>query len=93
MTQDFISAQEVILDPETRKSTAIIRNGQVFRDDEEGAKIAYLIGARMFDLNGNLLGQLAGGAGSLPISFKNLLEGKSALRPWDSRVAMPRPRP
>jgi hypothetical protein len=31
----------------------------------------------MYDLNGNLLGKLAGD-GSLPISFKNLVEGKSA---------------
>jgi hypothetical protein len=32
----------------------------------------------MYDLNGNLLGKLAAaGDGSLPISFKNLVEGKS----------------
>jgi hypothetical protein len=31
----------------------------------------------MYDLNGNLLGKLAGD-GSLPISFKNLVEDKSA---------------
>ena len=36
------------------------------------------MGAQMYDLNGNLLGKLAAGAGSLPISFKNLVEGKSA---------------
>jgi hypothetical protein len=40
------------------------------------AKIAVLVGAQMYDLNGNLLGKLA--AGTLPISFKNLVEGKSA---------------
>ena len=28
----------------------------------------------MYDLNGNLLGKLAAGGGSLPISFKNLVE-------------------
>jgi hypothetical protein len=32
----------------------------------------------MYDLNGNLLGKLAAGDGSLPISFKNLEGGKSA---------------
>jgi hypothetical protein len=28
----------------------------------------------MYDLNGNLLGTLAAGDGSLPMSFKNLLK-------------------
>jgi hypothetical protein len=67
--------EDVILDPDTGKIVAVVRNGGVFRD---GARIAVLIGAHMYDLNGTLLGQLADGAGSLPISFKNLLEGKSA---------------
>ena len=75
MTQDFIFAQDVILDPDTGKIVAVVRNGEVLRD---GARIAVLIGTHMYDLNGNLLGRLAAGAGSLPISFKNLLEGKSA---------------
>jgi hypothetical protein len=75
MTQDFIFAQDVILDPDTGKSVAVVRNGGVFRD---GTKIAVLVGAHMYDLNGNLLGRLATGAGSLPNSFKNLVEGKSA---------------
>jgi hypothetical protein len=74
MTQDFIFAQDVILDPDTGKILAVVRNG-VWRD---GARIAVLVGAQMYDLNGNLLGKLAAGAGSLPISFKNLVEGKSA---------------
>ena len=78
MTQDFIFAQDVILDPDTGKSVAVVRNGEVFRD---GARIAVLVGAHMYDLNGNLVGQLAAGAGSLPVCFKNLLEGKSALSP------------
>ena len=73
MTQDFIFAQDVILDPDTAKIVAVVRNGGVWRD---GAKIAVLVGAQMYDLNGNLLGKLA--EGSLPISFKNLVEGKSA---------------
>jgi hypothetical protein len=36
------------------------------------------VGAQMYDLNGNLLGKLAAGDGSLPFSFKNLVKGKSA---------------
>ena len=75
MTQDFIFAQDVILDPDTAKIVAVVRNGGVWRD---GTRIAVLVGAQMYDLNGNLLGKLAPGDGSLPISFKNLVEGKSA---------------
>jgi hypothetical protein len=75
MTQDFIFAQDVILDPDTAKIVAVVRNGGVWRD---GVRIAVLVGAQMYDLNGNLLGKLAAGHGSLPISFKNLVEGKSA---------------
>ena len=75
MTQDFIFAQDVILDPDTGKIVAVVRNGGVWRD---GARIAVLVGAQMYDLNGNLLGKLAAGAGSLPISFKNLIESNSA---------------
>jgi hypothetical protein len=74
MTQDFIFAQDVILDSDTGKILAVVRNG-VWRD---GARIAVLVGAQMYDLNGNLLGKLVAGAGSLPISFKNLVEGQSA---------------
>ena len=74
MTQDFIFAHDVILDPATAKVVALVRNGGVWRD---GTKIAVLIGPQMYDLNGNLLGKLAAGAGSLPLSFKNLLKGKS----------------
>ena len=75
MTQDFIFAQDVILDPNTAKIVAVVRNGGVWRD---GTKIAVLVGMQMYDLNGNLLGKLAAaGDGSLPISFKNLVEGKS----------------
>ena len=41
MTQDFIFAQDVILDPDTGKILAVVRNGGVWRD---GAKIAVLVG-------------------------------------------------
>jgi hypothetical protein len=74
VTQDLIFAQDVILDPDTATIVAVVRNGGVWRD---GAKIAVLVGAQIYDLNGNLLGKLAGD-GSLPISFKNLIEGNSA---------------
>jgi hypothetical protein len=94
MTQDFIFAQDVILDPDTAKIVAVVRNGGVWRD---GARIAVLVGAQMYDLNGNLLGKLVTGAGSLPISFKNLVGGKSAhaeralvFRPALSRSITPR---
>jgi hypothetical protein len=75
MSQNFIFAQDVIVDPDTGKILAVVRNGGVWRD---GARIAVLVGAHMYDLNGNLLGKLAAGDGSLPISFKNLVGGKSA---------------
>ena len=78
MSQDFIFAQDVILDPDTAKIVAVVRNGGVWRD---GTRIAVLIGAHMYDLNGNLLGKLAAGDGSLPISFKNLI---GANRPTPS---------
>ena len=75
MAQDFIFAHDVILDPDTAKVVAVVRNGGVWRD---GTRIAVLVGAHMYDLNGNLLGKLAAGDGSLPISFRKLVEGKSA---------------
>jgi hypothetical protein len=75
MSQNFIFAQDVILDPDTGKIVAVVRNGGVWHD---GSRIAVLLGAHMYDLNGNLLGKLAAGDGSLPISFKNLVERKSA---------------
>jgi hypothetical protein len=84
MTQDFIFAQDVILDPDTAKVLAIVRNGGVWRD---GTKIAVLVGAHIYDLNGNLLGTLAAGDGSVPISFKNLL--KSPRRARVGRIACP----
>jgi hypothetical protein len=69
MTQELIFAQDVILDPVTSKVLAVVRNGGVWRDE---TKIAVVVREHIYDLNGNLLGTLA--AGSLPISFKNLLK-------------------
>jgi hypothetical protein len=74
MTQDFIFAHDVILDPDTAKIVAVVRNGGVWRD---GTRIAVIVGSHIYDLNGNLLGNLADD-GSLPISFKNMLEGNPA---------------
>ena len=78
MTHSFIFAHDVIFDPETAKVVAVVGNGGVWRD---GVRIAVLVGAQMYDLNGNLLGKLGSGAGSVPISFKNLVE---ANRPTPS---------
>jgi hypothetical protein len=80
-TQGFILAQNVILDRETRKSVAVLRNGQVFRDDKEGAKIATVVGSYLYDVNGNLVGYLDGDrvigprTESMPIAFRKLLKG------------------
>ena len=43
-----------------------------------------MVGVQMYDLNGDLLGKLATGDGSLPVSFKNLIEGK--IGPGRARI-------
>ena len=76
-----------IVDPETGKVVAVIRHGEVFRDDEEGAKIATVVNANLYDLSGNLVGRLDGPNAidvrtwSMPIAVRNLLEGKTAHHP------------
>jgi hypothetical protein len=76
-------AQDFICDPETGKIVAVIRDGGVFRDDSEGAKIAIVLGTHLYDLKGNLVGHLQGrnvtdaATQSMPIAFRNLLEGNS----------------
>jgi hypothetical protein len=87
MTRDFIFAQDIILDPDMGKILAVVRNGGVWRD---AARVAVLVRAQMYDLNGNLLGKLAADAGSLPSPFKNILEGLSAHAERFSRIPMPR---
>ena len=52
--------QGYIVDPETGKVVAVIRHGEVFRDDEEGAKIATVLNANLYDLSGNLVAVLIG---------------------------------
>jgi hypothetical protein len=72
-----------IVDPDTGKSVAVIRHGEVFRDDQEGARIAIVVNANLYDLSGNLVGRLDGQhvidvrTWSMPIAFRILLEGKA----------------
>ena len=79
--------QGYIVDPETGKVVAVIRHGEVFRDDEEGAKIATVLNANLYDLSGNLVGRLDGPHAidvrtwSMPIAVRNLLEGETAHHP------------
>ena len=79
----FMLAHDVIVEPKARKTVAVIRNGQVFCDDEEGAKIATVLGSYLYDLSGNLVGCLQGGqlidpsTQSMPTAFRNLLKGSS----------------
>jgi hypothetical protein len=60
-TQGYILATHVILDPKTRKSVAIIRNGHMFRYGKERIKVATVNGSYVYDLNANLVGHLYGG--------------------------------
>ena len=48
-----------IVDPESGKVVAVIRHGEVFRDDKEGAKIATVLNANLYDLSG-MVGRLDG---------------------------------
>jgi hypothetical protein len=78
MEQGFI-----IVDQDTGKNVAVIRDGAVFLADREGAKIATVLGIYLYDLKDNLVGSLRGhhvvdaSTRSMPIAFRNLLEGKS----------------
>ena len=75
--------QGYIVDPESGKVVAVIRHGEVFRDGKEGAKIATVLNANLYDLSGNLVGRLDGPHAidvrtwSLPIAVRNLLEGET----------------
>jgi hypothetical protein len=74
-------AQTFIADPDTGKNVAIIRDGEVFRDDTEGARIATVLGAYLYDLKGNLVGYLHRGqvidasTQAMPVAFRRLLAG------------------
>jgi hypothetical protein len=80
--------QGYIVDPESGKVVAVIRHGEVFRDDKEGAKIATVLNANLYDLSGNLVGRLDGPHAidvrtwSMPIAVLNLLEGETATTPF-----------
>jgi hypothetical protein len=65
---------------ETAENVAIIRDGEVFRDDAEAEKIATVLGAYLYDLKGNMVGYLHEGhvidatTHSMPFAFRKLLE-------------------
>jgi hypothetical protein len=51
MGQDFILDREgYIVDPETCKNAAVIRNGEIFRTDKDGTRIAVFVGSNLYDL-------------------------------------------
>ena len=91
MSQYFfiLDSRDFILDPKTRKVVAIIRNGEVFRDDD-GVRIAVFVGSNLYDLTGNFLGRLDGCTRSLPIALRKLLEGSSAAYSPSPVLARPR---
>jgi hypothetical protein len=72
--------QGYIVDPETGKVVAVIRHGEVFRQGEEGAKIATVINGNLYDLRGTFVGRLDGPHAidvrtwSMPIALRNFLK-------------------
>ena len=76
-------AQGLIADQDTGINVAIMRGGEVFRDDRGGARIAIVLNDYLYDLNGVLVGHLNGrhvidaNTRSMPIGFRKLLKGKS----------------
>jgi hypothetical protein len=88
--------QGYIVDPDTGKVVAVIRKGEVFREDKEGAKIATVLNANLYDLSGNLVGRLDGPNAidvktwSMPLAVRNLLEGKRRPECPDTLMAAPR---
>jgi hypothetical protein len=77
MAQDFSSSIKI---PERMLLSFY---GEVFRADREGAKIATVLGAYLYDLKDNLVGYLHGHhvvdalTQSMALAFRKLLEGKS----------------
>jgi hypothetical protein len=78
MTQEISPLPRTSFSIPTRRRSS--SSYEMAASGDQGARIAVLVGAQMYDLDGNLLGKLPAGAGSLPISFKNLLEGKRGKR-------------
>jgi hypothetical protein len=69
-----------IVDLDTGKNVAVIRHGEVFRDDQEGARIATVVNGNLYDLSGNFVGRLDGPHAidvrtwSMPIAMRNFLK-------------------
>ena len=77
------TAASLTADQDIGKNVAIMRGGEVFRDDPEGARVAIVLNNYLYDLNGVLVGRLKGrhvidaNTRSTPIGFRKRLEGKS----------------
>jgi hypothetical protein len=88
--------QGYIVDPDTGKNVAVIRHGEIFRNDHEGARIAIVINANLYDLSGNLVGRLKGQhvidvrTRSMPIAFRNLMDGNALPRAFTPAQKRPR---
>ena len=80
--------QGYIVDPETGKVVAEVRNGEVFCQDEEGAKIATVVNGNLYDLGGNLVGRLDGAQAidvrtwTMPIAVRNFLKARPRDTPF-----------
>jgi hypothetical protein len=76
-----------IVDPETGKVVAVIRNGELFRDGKEGAKIATVLNGNLYDLTGSFVGRLDGPHAidvrtwSMPLGVMNFLERQTGHQP------------
>lgn len=74
-----------IVDPDTGKIVAVIRHGEVFRNVKGGARIAIVLNANLYDLNGNLVGRLDNQnmidvrTWSMTIAFRNLLQDANRI--------------
>lgn len=72
--------RDFIYDQETGKCIASIEDGVVYRDDAEGEKIATVRAGNVYNLQGELVGQLEGDhvtgmrTASMPKLFRKLLE-------------------
>ena len=80
--------QGYIVDPETGKVVAVIRHGEVFCQDEEGAKIATVVNGNLYDLSGKFVGRLDGPHAidvrtwSMPIAMRNFLKITPRVTPF-----------
>ena len=79
-------AQDLIADQDTGINVAIMRGGEVFRDDREGARIAIVLNDYLYDSLMAFWSKppeilvwhvIDVNTRSMPIGFKKLLEGKS----------------